>query len=150
MSQPALRRALAFSIAAGLAACGSVSVAPQEDAGPAASDAGAPPPQVDAGEAGTGECDDPTVCSRVQGHGGCSGVTKAGDFCDFLVTPCSATPPDCAMVGAIAGGSATLETCGDGLSFCMVNWAGTVDAAELGKLCAARDATMAPLDCLED
>jgi hypothetical protein len=161
----AVRRASLLLVAfSSMAACGGMVVvdstnhgdggAPPDAGSPpmdAAPDVGTKPPPVDAGDDAASACDDPTVCSRVIDHeGDCLGAASAGDFCDSLGTPCSANPPDCGAIGAIVGAEAQLASCGNGLSFCNVDWAGNLSAATLQMLCSAHAATGQPLDCLLD
>jgi hypothetical protein len=104
----------------------------------------------DAGPDAVSVCDDPATCSRLQTRGGCIGAPAVGDFCDFLATACSAQPPDCAAIGATLGASASIGSCGGGLSLCVFDFAGYADAALLAKLCEARDAAGEPVDCIVD
>ncbi len=148
-----------------LAACGGmvvVDASHDPGAGGAAPDSGTPPPDaamdatiepppVDAGSDAPPACDDSAVCSWLLNHEYvCLGATSVGDFCDFLATPCSSNPPDCDAIAAIVGADAHLASCGDGTSFCDVNWVGTLTKATLDSLCAAHAASGQPLDCVMD
>jgi len=162
-----LRSMILFVIAvlSASAACGGMVVVDESDdpaAGGARPDAGPPsmdasvdapvkPPPPDAGPDAVSACDDPMVCSRVIDHdGGCIGAASPGDFCDFFATPCASSPPDCDKISAIVGAPAKVASCGNGLSFCDVDWTGTLSAATLDALCAAHAASGQPLDCMLD
>ena len=80
----------------------------------------------------------------------CLGATSVGTFCDFLATPCSASTPDCAKLSAMFGVPASVASCGNGLSFCDIAWAGNLDGATFGHLCDAHAAIGVPVDCMLD
>jgi hypothetical protein len=164
---PRRRRASSLLVAASLVtlgACGGMVVvdghhdpgaggAPADAAPPidAPADAVTEPPPSDAGTDASAPCDDGAVCSfRIDHDGDCLGAASVGDFCDFLATPCSSTPPDCAAISAIVGAPAQLASCGDGTSFCDFDWTGTLSSDALAKLCAAHMAAGQPINCILD
>lgn len=92
-------------------------------------------------------CSDPAACSLVNGRFGCLGATAPGNLCDFLATPCVVHPPDCVALGSSLGLPASLASCGNGLSFCVVNQAVKVTQATLDRFCAARATFGQSVDC---
>jgi hypothetical protein len=146
-----------------LAACGGMVVVDGTgDHGDGGAPADAAPPPIDArmdakplppdsGSDAAPACDDSSVCSWDLNHDGtCIGAASVGDFCDFLATPCSSMPPDCDAIGAIVGAPAQLASCGDGTSFCDVDFTGNLSATTLDALCSAHAASGQPLDCILD
>jgi hypothetical protein len=151
--------ALVLLLASGLSAgsaCGTIAVDTSTGGAPALPDASAPdaaaaPDASTPPDASLAACTDPTACSRLQTHDGCAGATMLGTFCDSFATPCAATLPDCAKLGALLDAPVTPGSCGGGLVLCSVNWTvPSVDQGTLEKLCAASAAVGTPVDCLGD